>query len=882
MLTGLLDQSTPDCALAPADRPPDDQCDGGVVRTATDTTSGLASAPKPPGQGPGQVSARDNDGEANPAGPEPAAAVSPGPPFPYDAGPAPAEAVPAGLRAALAYLRRGFSVVPQLPGAKHPCVQWKAFQERLPTENELRGWFRHWPQAGLAVILGPVSNLLALDVDGPEAHEALVGNLGAEPVAPKVLSGSGKPCRYHLFFKHPNVATLAKFTPWHPKLEFRGHRGIIILPPSVHRSGNSYRFAEGRSFDDLELPELPAVIVEELVARAVRKRAARPRAPGGAGGVPSSTAVLPLSAVQRRARAYLAKVPPAVEGCGGDRQTFSACCVLAVDFGLSLDQGLPLLLEYNGRCVPRSPEHELVRKLEEALKRAEANPEKRGWRLREGRGPSGKGGPAAAATPPPEEAAVGSPFLGTVPDYVLADWEKVKPRPRWRDESGRLERGRRPAYRGLLALLHREVVGQKRATVCLPDVVCAQVVWGDRGSWPRNWRQRVRGWLRGIARALGGHLVSGDEDPPGACGCPPTCPLLDHADVRHQHHLVTLPKYDVDYDRSLLGVLELFRVRQDGQEVFDFARAKDDDPEVSERRQEQVKRWRSSGRICSVYLPALVFGPSPRSGLTWEQRGFLRALTRELTRSHRSDRPDKAAAVVGGQPQAGGAGRASACPFLESGQGYVQFNGNGRYKRRHLRGRGYHLIGKSGRGWLWRAGYGVLDAEQETSWKAVRAFLKELRDLPDDFGLVAAGWHPRKRQWRCLDDLIQLTRTPARRAWLNACVLRVYAPEDYPVRWRQYFAKQLGFSFIPGGEDEGEQAPRPAVGAADVASAADLGVWMGQVAMTDEQLAGRLGVSRSLVSGYRSGRRPWSRRFQNRVTVAIAAYHAEQGRTGHG
>jgi hypothetical protein len=116
----------------------------------------------------------------------------------------------------------------------------------------------------MAVVLGPVSGLFAIDVDGSEAHEALVEHLGAEPVAPKVLSGSRKPHRYHLFFEHPDVTTKAKATPWHPQLEFRGKGGIVIVPPSLHKSGNRYAWAEGRSLDDLRLPELPKEIVAAL------------------------------------------------------------------------------------------------------------------------------------------------------------------------------------------------------------------------------------------------------------------------------------------------------------------------------------------------------------------------------------------------------------------------------------------------------------------------------------------------------------------------------------------------------------------------------------------------------------------------------------------
>jgi hypothetical protein len=147
---------------------------------------------------------------------------------------------------------------------------------------------------------------------------------------------------------------------------------------------------------------------------------------------------------------------------------------------------------------------------------------------------------------------------------------------------------------------------------------------------------------------------------------------------------------------------------------------------------------------------------------------------------------------------------------------------------------------------------------------------------------VAAGWHPGKRQWRSLEDLIALTRAPAGRAWLLACRLRAYAPEDYLARWRRYFADRLGLSCVPGDGDEG--APRPAAGAGGpaVESAADLGLWMRRAGLTDRQLADRLGRSRSLVSAYRSGRRRWSAAFQSRVAAVIVAWGGGQAPEGPG
>jgi hypothetical protein len=56
----------------------------------------------------------------------------------------------------------------------------------------------------------------------------------------------------------------------------------------------------------------------------------------------------------RRARAYLAKLPPAIEGNGGDRQTHAATCYLVREFAPDVAAALPLLKEYNARCV-RAP-----------------------------------------------------------------------------------------------------------------------------------------------------------------------------------------------------------------------------------------------------------------------------------------------------------------------------------------------------------------------------------------------------------------------------------------------------------------------------------------------------------------------------------------------
>ncbi|HEY1190627.1 MAG TPA: bifunctional DNA primase/polymerase [Gemmata sp.] len=168
-----------------------------------------------------------------------------------------------------AYARTGLAVVPLLPGEKRAAIPWKAYQTVAPTPNEVNGWWRERPDAGMAAVLGPVSDVLAIDVDGPDAHAELVRRLGAEPVAPKVLTGSRKPYRYQLLFRHPEgVATRSKITPCHPQLEFRGRGGLSVLPPSVHPSGRRYRWGFRRSLEEMDRPELSPLILDALRADA--------------------------------------------------------------------------------------------------------------------------------------------------------------------------------------------------------------------------------------------------------------------------------------------------------------------------------------------------------------------------------------------------------------------------------------------------------------------------------------------------------------------------------------------------------------------------------------------------------------------------------------
>jgi len=95
-----------------------------------------------------------------------------------------------------------------------------------------------------------------------------------------------------------------------------------------------------------------------------------------------------------RARAYVAKIPGAVEGNHGDCQTLDVANVLVWDFALSPSEALTLLREFNSRCSPPWTEAELVRKLQSAEKQPHAKPRgnllSESWQSAEWRTPNKK------------------------------------------------------------------------------------------------------------------------------------------------------------------------------------------------------------------------------------------------------------------------------------------------------------------------------------------------------------------------------------------------------------------------------------------------------------------------------------------------------------
>jgi hypothetical protein len=178
--------------------------------------------------------------------------------------------------AALAARRRGWSVVPmhsvvdgrctcgapQCPSpGKHPRVRWDEYQSRRPGEDEVRHWWQRWPGANLGVVTGAVSGLVVVDLDpragGDEELARLEARHGTLPDTVECLTGGGG---LHLYFRHPGVSVPSR--PFVPGIDVKGDGGLVVAPPSLHRSGARYVWEPGCSPDEHDLAEVPGWIAD--------------------------------------------------------------------------------------------------------------------------------------------------------------------------------------------------------------------------------------------------------------------------------------------------------------------------------------------------------------------------------------------------------------------------------------------------------------------------------------------------------------------------------------------------------------------------------------------------------------------------------------------
>jgi len=155
------------------------------------------------------------------------------------------------------YLQLGLSPIPLKTGgqSKHPAIKaWTEFSKRLPTEEEVDSWCQNFPSAGLGIVLGRASGIVALDIDTDD--EFVLNLLPSSPCRKRGAKGETR------FFLYTEGLISKKILGI---VELLSDGSQTVMPGSIHpETGTAYEFLSGSiGFEDRDqLQELPSNIHE--------------------------------------------------------------------------------------------------------------------------------------------------------------------------------------------------------------------------------------------------------------------------------------------------------------------------------------------------------------------------------------------------------------------------------------------------------------------------------------------------------------------------------------------------------------------------------------------------------------------------------------------
>jgi len=198
--------------------------------------------------------------------------------------------------AAIEYARRGWRVFPLWPPAKHstadaevctcsnpngcgnagkhPITDWelglvKGVHSASNNVEDVERWWRKYPDANIGIACGKESNLLVFDADSEHAFDYLTKMQGLDtPVIVQTMRG------YHLYFRYaPGIGNRIKVG--NMDFDIRTDGGYVVAPPSMHPSGQRYRWYGGYPDLPLQPAKIATETVQAIIGEASRKKQTR-------------------------------------------------------------------------------------------------------------------------------------------------------------------------------------------------------------------------------------------------------------------------------------------------------------------------------------------------------------------------------------------------------------------------------------------------------------------------------------------------------------------------------------------------------------------------------------------------------------------------------
>jgi hypothetical protein len=175
---------------------------------------------------------------------------------------------------ALHYARElKWRVFPIKPRAKQPPLTKHGFQDASQDEKQICAWWEQQPDANIGIAAG--DEFWALDIDprhgGEESRAALVAQHGAFAETLRQITGGGGSQWLYQMPDQTVIKNATEVCGW-KGIDVRGAGGYIVAPPSIHPSGQEYRW---------DNPEQIVSPADAWLVEAIAKKSdpCRPRGP---------------------------------------------------------------------------------------------------------------------------------------------------------------------------------------------------------------------------------------------------------------------------------------------------------------------------------------------------------------------------------------------------------------------------------------------------------------------------------------------------------------------------------------------------------------------------------------------------------------------------
>ncbi|HWH57174.1 MAG TPA: bifunctional DNA primase/polymerase [Terriglobales bacterium] len=155
---------------------------------------------------------------------------------------------------------RGWRLFPVQGCGKKPLIaDWP--NKATEDQHHLTTWAKQFPGCNWGMATGAGSGVFVLDVDGEHRLQSILQFEQAGRRLPRTLTANtGKGS--HLYFRWPESGEIRNSaSKLGSGLDIRATGGYVVVPPSVHPSGNVYEFVD----ESVPIAEAPEWLLEQLL-----------------------------------------------------------------------------------------------------------------------------------------------------------------------------------------------------------------------------------------------------------------------------------------------------------------------------------------------------------------------------------------------------------------------------------------------------------------------------------------------------------------------------------------------------------------------------------------------------------------------------------------